>query len=858
MNNKGVMMTGGFRSRRGFILIMTLMALCITFMMVCSLCAVTDFGMHDSDLFYNNEAASQAAQSGLEYALTRLRKDSRWRGDSNCAYWSGHETNAVTYGSLSKGLVVEESYGNIVGLIQSRKGGKSAFRIKFNYQNSSNDSRTPLNHFTVNGTETPADPADGLEIAMPYVSVNNLNGAKAVKVYRANLNGRDIASSAVNLEYDGRTADIREFAHYVPSYQCSIVVEGLAGSRLRYCEEPADVQEVADAHLNNSAGKFTGAIAHRYVEAYYAKHNPRVFGGYEAVSQGDMKIGSAKKSVSGRAHVLACVGGESFDGDVMPGSLRSNTAGITITDFELDPGSSTGSGSGSGFMPGGKLQTYFGRLVSEKDPVYNPFENDRPLVSKPAAYPLSFDRLTWEDVAKADNSVANRLLGGYYQWSLIGDEVQPFYELRYYPDGCERETDVNDAPYTRPKNSANYKKVITSPVAPEDHQNINIAPLGKAAFNTDSQGRIIEPTLILKGNLYCSGDFCLGRGTDFLPDCPQLSLEVFQAGGSGSSKEESLRTCEGRVELYCTLSGDGALIAQEDVSFRANSVWCDSLGKAAVYSGKSVNVCGCDWFRDPYNSLDKYPYYHRHKIIFSPNLPYNVVNTCINYGEDAAKTLASGYFAERWKTDVLFTKLTVQGGAGSRQLKGVFRLNSPQDQDDYEITCKYDYAGNVVEHFYKGKGASDREPSAALREDPAQAGHYLYLQVPYDAVIWQMEDTSGDSSASLKSTVRPSSFIDSSVDRYITNFREYGDSYWDTVFQGAVYADNDINIKSHSVDLEDWHFTMRGALRAAAGRISIDGASCAALAYDETYLEKMLPDDGKLERVLWNCWGENK
>ncbi len=146
------------RKRLGIVLITTMLTMTLVAMMLAAVIRSSFGNMALSGNFYDRENTLWAAESGVQYAMTCLQTNRFWRGNRN-----------NTFGTLSKGLCVEESNGNVIGLIKNRKNGAlSAFRIKFNYEDNSEDttSKVPFNTFEENSK---------FSIAMPYVSVNYLN-----------------------------------------------------------------------------------------------------------------------------------------------------------------------------------------------------------------------------------------------------------------------------------------------------------------------------------------------------------------------------------------------------------------------------------------------------------------------------------------------------------------------------------------------------------------------------------------------------------------------------------------------------------------------------------------------------------
>lgn len=97
------------------------------------------------------ERARQAAVSGLEYARSQLARQADWKGNS---------PQGVTISTSS--LVVKEVNGNVFGLLIYPDGGKSQFRIRFNFQDGSG------------GADGLEDPPTQARIQTEALSINNL------------------------------------------------------------------------------------------------------------------------------------------------------------------------------------------------------------------------------------------------------------------------------------------------------------------------------------------------------------------------------------------------------------------------------------------------------------------------------------------------------------------------------------------------------------------------------------------------------------------------------------------------------------------------------------------------------------
>lgn len=165
--------------------------------------------------------ARRAADSGLEYALNRLRQEPAWRGDAN----------AVTINSA--GLHVVEDQGNVVGLVTLPEGTVCQFRLRFNYQDGGA------------GGDGFSDPATAMWIDHPYLSVNN-----NLSLGNAPVPLGDGPNFSVTDPSTGR--------HEVPSKAVSVIVEGRAGPGLR-------------SHLpTDSNAPPSGRVETTYVEACYS------------------------------------------------------------------------------------------------------------------------------------------------------------------------------------------------------------------------------------------------------------------------------------------------------------------------------------------------------------------------------------------------------------------------------------------------------------------------------------------------------------------------------------------------------------------------------------------------------------
>lgn len=181
--------------RRAIILIVAL----FTIVSVVALAGAA-FTLMPTGLFAARQTGSSlqallAATSGLEYAQTRLQQNPAWRGDSN-------DQVAVS----TPGLKVIEDRGVVIGILTRDDGARSAFRMRFNYQNGPGGGG-PDDHFS-------ADPSASHQTSTTYLCCNNLQGSTGVATYRdvhvtgsSTASPQGVARGTVLLQVEGYSGD---------------------------------------------------------------------------------------------------------------------------------------------------------------------------------------------------------------------------------------------------------------------------------------------------------------------------------------------------------------------------------------------------------------------------------------------------------------------------------------------------------------------------------------------------------------------------------------------------------------------------------------------------------------------------
>ena len=821
------------------VLVMTLMAICLVLMMVHALYATTGLGLNATASFYDREAALQAAQSGMDYAVTRLQHHRSWRGDSNCKYWNNDEKDSVVYcaGKLeSTGVVVAESFGNVVGLIRARDGAKSAFRIKFNYEDTSIDKdKIPCSFFVKSDGTNPVNPVDNLKIKMPYVSINNLNRDEAAKVYRAKASGEGIAAKAENLERSDDSALERDFSNYVPPQRVAIIVEGLAGKCLRDCTTPEEVRGYVDGNLWNG----NGGVARRYVEAYYTFNAP-VLNGNAAFAHKDLEVQVAKTM-----YVRSAGYDDNHSAFVLP-TNADNVAGQMRSDQAIN-------------ITEGGLQTYNGKLLFKTGAHYNSVAGDKPSEEVSSGV---VQNVAWGNVAKADNVKSNVMTPGFYQW----DVKDGGYELRYFPDGFKADTANRDVPV--PIYPDKYKVVTDEVIAEDDTKHINIGPIGKVAFTKNAEGRITQPVLHLKGKLYCPvGDnavdnqalvICCNQDT-VASDTPMISFSSYlKPGCSEEDAEDAVLTGGGKLTLLSSVIGAGAIVSQDDVSIVGSSMLHSGENAVAIY-GKNVTINSFDRMMknptdgsawgDPYGGASR-----RNMPASGANSLYEGLATA-----DDQKTSIENYFLDSHGIMINPTEIAYVEDIRNVELKRAVQVP----------------IGGALGGFLGGIGSLIGDPSLGYRTEYVSYDPKRYQEVDSSYYTVDFKFRSDSDTNAYRMKIKAGGEVDyyfseqcgSNGDR-IGNFQAPADAwtptdpkqrlyqtaygpivYGDTVIDGIIYA-----TENFRMDLgPKFKCIVRGAVRAEKGEIKASCGFC-DITYDESYLERLMPNVCSLTRELWNCW----
>ena len=865
---------------------MTLMALCLVFMMVHALMQTTGIALLSSATFYDREQALQAAQSGIDYAVSQLQTNNNWRGDSNLQYWSGvADSKIVENGGPSQPVYVAESNGNVVGIIRTKSGSVSAFRLKFSYEDSSEATykKATMSQFGDVGSNAYKTE---LPIASPFVSINNLNSNLSALVYRANNNGQGIDTKPDLVE--PVLEEGTEFACTLPAQRVCLIAEGLAGKALRDVKSPKQVTELANS---------SNAVVRRYVEAWYSSIPPLISND-AAYARDNVEFSVKNKLFVSRVNDKQ----GSVDKSTVPspGSMRSHEGSIAVTRGVLNTFSREGDVGHLVVGPEGSSTfnhdkaTYVFKNARGKDEKYTFSE---PVCAKSQA---AVGGLSWDDVVKANDDKANSLKSGFYQWHKApsSDAKKEYYELRYYENGCKY--DANGCP--QPVNATNYKIVTSDNVksgttVDVDGKKIELlamAPEGKVAFVTDKDGNITEPSLQVKGNLLFAGVFVLGSDvTEVTGKSPLFSVGKYNLpseaeGAEGQDKdnksEEGVLTATGNVYVANSVTGTGSLIAKGDVTMLGESLLEAGESGIGIYSGGSVTMKSLEMAiaKTPSGDSISAAYTDSRSASRSTVKPTDPDTKKYSPGKETWKQiwdtigyksklkLASKNLSKNWYS-VQFSAagsgLPGSNGDSVRDNCSKYTRMSDNDRADIETWYKEKFGVYISVryiYFQHDKNGDTRllgyefvdedgvrvsgskrcydvweDGSCCCKEAPADGScnsesckRVSKHSVPRESIVDETEENE---------------LVSAEINKYIGNFGSV--SYGDQVVKGVIYAHDNF-----TADLGDnYNLVVTGAIKAENGSIKVNCKN-SRLNYEENNINRLLANRKWLTRCFWTCW----
>ncbi len=196
------------RKKKGIVLVTTMLTVVLVIMLLSSVVYSNLGSFRLTTNFYDKENALMAAQSGAQYAITRLQSDILWKANPS-----------TPYVLKTDDFEVKEEDGNVWGILSSANGKKSVFRIKFNCEDG------------LGGFDNMNDSSQKIE--SPYISTNNLFNSVPCMAYSADKSG-SIQGKMVN--ENGKdvfkpNANAKQVT--IPKGTCNLIVEGFSGPAVR-------------------------------------------------------------------------------------------------------------------------------------------------------------------------------------------------------------------------------------------------------------------------------------------------------------------------------------------------------------------------------------------------------------------------------------------------------------------------------------------------------------------------------------------------------------------------------------------------------------------------------------------------
>lgn len=358
--------------RKAVVLISTLVLVVIIFMVFVAAVALIPGQQAASRNLYENRAAAQAAEAGMQYAQARLQERPTWRGDGDGT------TPTFSFVSPDGNLAVEENNGNVLGYV--RTAGRQLdmqFRIRFNYYDGAVGSAGDADQLN--------DPP--LFLDTPYVSVNNLAGSASIPVPRAvDSGGVFRVTPASPMPYDA------------PRFTACILVEGRAGQGLR---------DQWAGGLNPNPNPGNRLVVRTVQEAYFRRGN---IAGLDAVAYSGLDIGA---NTLGQVRVSSASGSDiprvRSNGNVAVSSLPGGSASYTT-----DTGGEVYVNNTGSFMVNGAAST-------------------APAGIQQTTPTGKFLQLKWSKIKKAQATDANVAAGTYLWRQGGGGAYLEYYPQNYDP-----------------------------------------------------------------------------------------------------------------------------------------------------------------------------------------------------------------------------------------------------------------------------------------------------------------------------------------------------------------------------------------------------------------------------------------
>lgn len=500
--------------KQGIVLITTMLTVVLVIMLLSSV-VYSNFGnMRLTSNFYGREEAIMAAQSGVEYAITKLQNDITWQGN---------DENYRLALSVKVVKVIENS-GNVWGMLTTPNGRRSFFRIKFNYEDGpdgfDNMDDTPNSNFIIRS---------------PYVSVNNLYSRGMRTVYMAPLNGI-LRTQKYKDEYQ---RDCVKVAGNARSYElskstCALIVEGFSGIGVRNF----DLDKMGELQSNLDYSKGLGHnIVHNIVEVYLT---------FDPKTACTSSVLGAGGKISAKASNITI---KNAQGNTAPRLRALKDLSLTYKNISFDEGQAII--SGSFYRNGAEVKA--GNVSDSNYSVIKISDKDTDDIA----------RIKWNDVTKAysEGQKYTTIKGGFYIWrkndrnntyTLTRYDKNPFDKKRKFQHKRNKSEEVNGYGSAFQVDKTKATITISENIKVEDGKSLTIV-------YDDSCSKVTRPVVAFVKNSPTDSDPILSADGDIIIKGATL--------GSGSITSEKSISLQGPSILESDPGVGVSVYAKRNVNF---------------------------------------------------------------------------------------------------------------------------------------------------------------------------------------------------------------------------------------------------------------------------------------------------
>ena len=518
--------------KQGIVLVTTMLTVVLVIMLLSSV-VYSNFGsMRLTSNFYGREEAIMAAQSGVEYAITKLQNNVTWQGDDK----------NYQLASSVKGVKIIENNGNVWGMLVTPNGRRSFFRIKFNYEDG---------HGGFDNMDNTSD--KNYIIHSPYVSANNLYSRGKRTVYTAPLNGI-LRTQQYKDAYGRDSVKVagNPKSYDLPKSTCALIVEGFSGIGVR----DLDLSKMSELQKLLNCSKGLGAnIVRNVVEVYLTFDS--------SVAYTNSVLGAGGKISANASNITI----KNAQGSAAPRLRSLKDLSLTYKNISFDKGQAVISGT---FYKNG-TETRVGAVTGANYSVIKASDKDTDDIAQ----------IKWDDVTKAysEGQKYTTIKGGVYVWrkndndanyTLTRYDKNPFGKKHGFNKKKNKSEDVNGYGSAFQVDKAKATITISENIKVEKGKSLTI-------IYDDSCSQVTRPIVAFVKNSPTDSDPILSADGDVTIKGATL--------GSGSITSEKSISLQGPSILESDPGVGVSVYAKSDVNFLP----IESATQAVKDRNKNVN-----------------------------------------------------------------------------------------------------------------------------------------------------------------------------------------------------------------------------------------------------------------------------